>query len=72
MPPLRRPHGALAVQGHEAILNALRRRDGVALAHIMRTHLRRKRNEVLQAGFADSEHRATGTADEERAAVRSG
>jgi DNA-binding GntR family transcriptional regulator len=50
------PHRwALALQEHEAILNALQRRDGVGLAHILRTHLRHKREEVLQAGFADSD-----------------
>src|ERR1044072_6049108 len=73
--PMTPPRWARAVQEHEAILNALRRRDGVALAHILRTHLRHKRNEVLQAGFADSEG-AAGPADEERsafdAAARSG
>jgi DNA-binding GntR family transcriptional regulator len=66
--PMTPPRWALAVQEHEAILNALRRRDGVALAHILRTHLRHKRNEVLQAGFADTEQGALGPADEERSA----
>ena len=74
--PMTPPRWALAVQEHEAILNALRRRDGVALAHILRTHLRHKRNEVLQAGFADAEQLAVGRADNEgstfAAAVRSG
>jgi DNA-binding GntR family transcriptional regulator len=74
--PMTPPRWALAVQEHEAILNALRRRDGVALAHILRTHLRHKRNEVLQAGFADAEQLAVGQADNEgttfAAAVRSG
>ena len=46
---------ALAVQEHEAILNALQRRDGVGLSHILRAHLRHKREEVLQAGFAETE-----------------
>jgi len=46
---------ALAVQEHEAILNALQRRDGVGLSHILRAHLRHKRDEVLQAGFAETE-----------------
>ena len=49
------PRWALAVQEHEAILNALRRRDGVGLSHILRAHLRHKRDEVLQAGFAETE-----------------
>jgi len=51
--PMTPPRWALALQEHEAILNALRRRDGVALSHILRTHLRHKRDEVMQAGFAD-------------------
>lgn|SRR5262249_40919099 len=46
---------ALALQEHEAILNALQRRDGVGLSHILRAHLRHKREEVLQAGFAETE-----------------
>ena len=40
---------------HEAILNALQRRDGAGLSHILRAHLRHKREEVLQAGFAETE-----------------
>ncbi|WP_376707365.1 hypothetical protein [Bradyrhizobium japonicum] len=40
---------------HEAILNALQRRDGAGLFHILRAHLRHKREEVLQAGFAETE-----------------
>jgi DNA-binding GntR family transcriptional regulator len=44
------------VQEHEAILNVLRRRDGVALSHILRTHLRHKREEAMRAGFAETEH----------------
>ena len=35
------------------MLNALQRRDANGLAHILRTHLRRKREEVVQAGFAE-------------------
>lgn len=50
--PMKPSRWAMAIQEHEAILNALRRRDGVALSHILRTHLRHKRNEVMQAGFA--------------------
>lgn len=42
-----------AICEHEAILNALIRRDGVALAHILRAHLRHKREEVLSAGFVE-------------------
>ena len=39
---------------HEGILNALKRRDARRLAHILHTHLRRKREEVVQAGFAEA------------------
>lgn len=51
MPP---SHWELAVQEHEAILNALQRRDGGGLSHILRRHLRHKRQEVERAGFAES------------------
>src|SRR6476659_4004275 len=51
--PMSPEHWALAVREHEAILNALQRRDSNGLAHILRTHLRRKREEVVQAGFAE-------------------
>lgn len=51
MPP---SHWELAVQEHEAILNALQRRDGTGLSHILRRHLRHKRQEVERAGFAES------------------
>lgn len=58
--PMTPPRWALAVQEHEAILNALRRRDGVGLSHILRTHMRHKREEVMRAGFAEIEaHPAT-------------
>ena len=58
--PMTPPRWALAVQEHEAILNALRRRDGVGLSHILRTHMRHKREEVTRAGFAEIEtHPAT-------------
>ena len=53
--PMTPQRWALAVQEHEAILNALQRRDGVGLSHILRAHLRHKRDEVLQAGFAETE-----------------
>ncbi len=46
---------SFAVKEHEAILNALQRRDGAGLSHILRAHLRHKREEVLQAGFAETE-----------------
>jgi DNA-binding GntR family transcriptional regulator len=51
--PMSSEHWALAVQEHEGMLNALRRRDGSGLAHILRTHLRRKGEELVQAGFAE-------------------
>ena len=54
--PMTPQRWALALQEHEAILNALMRRDSVGLAHILRAHLRHKREEVIRAGFADSEH----------------
>lgn len=53
--PMTAQRWAVAVQEHEAILNALQRRDGVGLSHILRAHLRHKRVEVLQAGFAETE-----------------
>lgn len=53
--PMTPQRWALAVKEHEAILNALQRRDGAGLSHILRTHLRHKREEVLQAGFAETE-----------------
>jgi DNA-binding GntR family transcriptional regulator len=53
--PMTPPRWAVALQEHEAILNALRRRDGIGLAHILRAHLRHKREEVISAGFADDE-----------------
>jgi DNA-binding GntR family transcriptional regulator len=52
--PMTPPRWALALQEHEAILNALQRRDGVGLAHILRAHLRHKRAEVVSAGFAET------------------
>ena len=51
--PMTAPRWTVALQEHEAILNALLRRDGVGLAHILRAHLRHKREEVISAGFAD-------------------
>ena len=41
------------IREHEGILNALQRRDAGGLAHILRNHPRRKREEVVQAGFAE-------------------
>jgi DNA-binding GntR family transcriptional regulator len=57
--PMTPPRWAIALQEHEAILNALLRRDGIGLAHILRAHLRHKREEVIRAGFADDEHNNT-------------
>lgn len=53
--PMTPEHWALAIQEHEGILNALQRRDASGLAHILRTHLRRKREEVVLAGFAEAD-----------------
>lgn len=50
MPP---DHWALAMLEHDAIVNALARRDGPGLSHILRTHLRKKRRELLAAGFTE-------------------
>ncbi len=52
--PMTPARWASAIREHEAILNALQRRDGMFLAHILRTHLRHKREEVLSAGFAET------------------
>jgi DNA-binding GntR family transcriptional regulator len=53
--PMTPQRWAQAVAEHDAILNAVQRRDGLGLAHILRTHLQHKREEVLQAGFAESD-----------------
>src|SRR3569833_484890 len=53
--PMTPQRWALAVKEHEAVLYALQRRDGAGLSHILRAHLRHKREEVLQAGFAETE-----------------
>ncbi|WP_342730174.1 GntR family transcriptional regulator [Bradyrhizobium sp. B117] len=53
--PMTPQRWALAVKEHEAILNALQRRDGAGLSHILRAHLRHKREEVLEAGFAETD-----------------
>lgn len=54
--PMTPQRWAMAIQEHEAILNALQRRDGVGLAHVLRAHLRHKREEVIKAGFAETEN----------------
>ena len=51
MPPER---WRLALREHEAILNALERRDGPGLSLILRRHLRNKRQELEWAGFAEA------------------
>jgi DNA-binding GntR family transcriptional regulator len=59
MPP---DHWDLALREHEGIVNALQRRDGTGLAHILRRHLRHKREEIESAGFAERE--MNGAADD--------
>jgi DNA-binding GntR family transcriptional regulator len=51
MPP---DHWQLAMAEHEAILNALQRRDAAMLSSILKTHLRNKLEQVEKAGFAES------------------
>jgi DNA-binding GntR family transcriptional regulator len=51
-----------AMREHEGILNALMRRDGEGLAHILRTHLAHKRAEVEQAGFLEADERPAAAA----------
>jgi DNA-binding GntR family transcriptional regulator len=53
--PMPSEHWRLAIREHEAILNALERRDGPGLSHILRRHLRNKRQELEWAGFAEAE-----------------
>jgi DNA-binding GntR family transcriptional regulator len=52
--PMPAAHWAVAIKEHEGILNALERRDGPGLAHILRHHLRVKRKQVEEAGLSDS------------------
>jgi DNA-binding GntR family transcriptional regulator len=52
MPP---DHWQLAMAEHEAILNALQRRDAAVLSSILKTHLRNKLEQVEKAGFAESD-----------------
>src|SRR4030081_1115159 len=61
--PMSPEHWALAIREHEGMLNALQRRDASGLANILRTHLRRKREEVVQAGFAEPSNDRTSAAD---------
>jgi DNA-binding GntR family transcriptional regulator len=50
MPP---GHWEVAMLEHDAMLNALRRRDGGMLSAILKTHLKHKREEIERAGFAE-------------------
>lgn len=50
--PMTDDHWQMAVAEHEAMLNALQRRDGAMLALILKTHLRHKALEIENAGFA--------------------
>lgn len=54
-----------AMREHDAMLNALLRRDGAVLALVLKTHLRNKRAEVEQAGFSETglDPSAAGPAD---------
>ncbi len=56
--PMTPERWTLSIQEHEGILNALRRRDGRGLAHILQAHLRHKREEVERAGFAGDDGEA--------------
>ena len=67
--PMTPQRWAVALQEHEAILNALWRRDGVGLAHILRTHLRHKREEVIRAGFAETDGNASIRSEAESSAA---
>ena len=53
--PIPDSHWQLAMCEHDAMVNALMRRDGQGLAHILKTHLRNKRIEVQTAGFVASD-----------------
>jgi DNA-binding GntR family transcriptional regulator len=54
--PMTEQRWAIAIREHEGIVNALIRRDGVGLAHILRAHLRHKREEILSAGFVEPQN----------------
>lgn len=43
------------MQEDKAISNALQRRGGIGLAHILHAHLSHKREEVTRAEFAEDE-----------------
>lgn len=61
--PMPADHWRLAMAEHEAILNALQRRDSIMLSSILKTHLRNKREQVERAGFAESDEAAAPVAD---------
>ncbi|WP_460451247.1 GntR family transcriptional regulator [Alsobacter sp. SYSU BS001988] len=50
--PMPQAHWDLAILEHEAILNALTRRDSGSLAYLLSRHMRHKREETERAGFA--------------------
>lgn len=52
--PMEPQRWAAAAKEHEFILDALLRRDGAALADILRRHLRDKWEDVVRAGFAET------------------
>ena len=52
--PMTQAHWRTAMLEHEAMLNALQRRDGAMLALVLKTHLRHKAEEVERAGFAET------------------
>jgi DNA-binding GntR family transcriptional regulator len=52
--PMTPGHWRIAMSEHEAMLNALQRRDGAMLALVLKTHLRHKADEVERAGFAET------------------
>jgi DNA-binding GntR family transcriptional regulator len=64
--PMTPQRWAVALQEREAILNALLRRDGFGLAHILRTHLRHKREGVIRAGFAETDENDSIRAEADR------
>jgi DNA-binding GntR family transcriptional regulator len=58
--PMSPQRWAMAIEEHEGILNALSRRDGVSLSHILRAHLQHKRAETSSAGFVELRNQADG------------
>jgi DNA-binding GntR family transcriptional regulator len=56
--PMTEEHWRLAVLEHEAMLNCLERRDGAAIAIIMKRHLRHKQQQAAAAGFARDDEAA--------------